>query len=67
MSHFAVFERLTIEVSGYWSLSILLNFSVSEAFAWESLALGVIYFLVLLFSVLTSDILTLLTKEMLRF
>ena len=51
-----VFERQTIEVSGWWSLSIQLNFTDSEAFAGEAFVLRDIYFLILLSLVWTSDI-----------
>ena len=51
-----VFERQTIGVFDRCSFSILFNFSESQAFAGEALFLGDISFIILLFSVLTSDI-----------
>ena len=53
---FAVFERQTIGLSGWCSLSMLLNFSENEAFAGEALVFGEIHFLILMSSVWTSDI-----------
>ena len=54
-----VFEWQTIEVHGWCSLFMVLNFSESEAFAGEALVLGDISFLDFS-SVLTSDIYSLL-------
>ena len=58
-----VFERQTNEVSGWCSLSMLINFSASEAFVGEAFVHGEISFLILLSSVWTSDIFSLLTKK----
>ena len=51
-----VLERQTIEVFGWYTLSILLNFSDSEAFEEKALVLEEIPFLILLSLVRTSDI-----------
>ena len=48
VSRFVLFERQANEVSGWCSLSMLLNFAKSEAFAGEVLVLGNISFLILL-------------------
>ena len=45
---FVVFERQTIEVFGWFSLSMLLNFLEKEAFVGEIFVLGEISFLILL-------------------
>ena len=54
---FFIFERQTIEVSGWCNLSMLLNFSENKAFATE------ISFLIPLSSVWTFDIFSLLTLK----
>ena len=48
---FVVFERETNEISGWCSLSMLLNFSESETFTGEALVLGEISYLIILSSV----------------
>ena len=63
VSLFVVFKRQTNVLSGCCSLSTLFNFSESEAFAGEALALGDISFLILLSLVWTSDIFSLLTLK----
>ena len=49
VSLFVVFKRQTNKISGWCSLSMLLNFSESEAFAGEDFVLGEISFLILWF------------------
>ena len=63
VSHFVVFERQTNEVSGWCSLSMLLNFLESEAFVGETLVLGEISFRILLSLVWSLDIFSLLTLK----
>ena len=57
------FERLTNEVFGWCSLSVLLSFLESEAFAVEALVLREVSLLILLSSVWTSDMFSHLTPK----
>ena len=56
---FVLFERQTNDISCWWGLSILPNFSESGAFAKEFLEIS---FLILFFSVRSSDFLSLTLK-----
>ena len=58
-----IFERQTIEVFGWCSLSILLNFSENEAFTGEALVLVKIYFFILLSLVQMLDLFSNLTLK----
>ena len=65
VSLFVEFKRQTNEVFGWCSFSMSLIFFESEAFSVEALVLGEISFLILLSSVLISDIFSLLILKIL--